>query len=136
MSLTRLHLEKYDRAISAWMALHGRRFLRFALALIFIWFGALKPFFASPANDLVKRTVYWISPDIFLPVLGWWEVAIGVCFLFRPLLRLGLLLLALQLPGTFLPLVLLPEVCFQHFPWAPTMEGQYILKNLLIIGAA
>jgi uncharacterized membrane protein YkgB len=122
--------------LSAWMERHGRRVLRFAVAVIFIWFGALKPFFASPANDLVKRTVYWISPDIFMPILGVWEVAIGVCFLFRRLLRPGLFLLALQLPGTFLPLVLLPEICFQQVPWVPTMEGQYILKNLLIIGAA
>lgn len=125
-----------DRAVSTWMNLHGRVFLRYSVAVIFIWFGALKPFFASPANELVKRTVYWIQPDIFLPILGWWEVAIGICFLFRPLLRAGLLLLALQLPGTFLPLLVLPHVCFERIPFVPTMEGQYIIKNLLIIGAA
>ena len=128
--------EEWDNRISQWMDRHGRRFLRYALAVIFIWFGALKPFFASPANDLVKRTVYWFPPEIFLPILGWWEVAIGVCFLFRPLLRLGIFLLALQLPGTFLPLVLRPEICFARFPFELSMEGQYIVKNLLIIGAA
>lgn len=115
---------------------HGRRFLRLALATIFIWFGALKTIDASPANDLVKRTIYWLPPEQFLPFLGWWEVVIGLCLLFRPLLRVGLLLLALQLPGTFLPLVVLPEVCWERFPFRLTMEGQYIFKNLLIIGAA
>ena len=110
--------------------------LRMALSLIFIWFGALKIFSASPADDLVRRTIYWLRPEIFLPVLGGWEVLIGVCLLFRPLLRMGLLLLALQLPGTFLPLIVLPEVCFARFPFELTMEGQYIFKNLLIIGAA
>jgi uncharacterized membrane protein YkgB len=127
---------RWDREISAWMYDNGRLLLRLALAIIFIWFGALKIFQASPADDLIKRTVYWLRPEMFLPILGGWEVAIGVCLLFRPLLRVGGLLLALQLPGTFLPLVVLPEVCFERFPFVLTMEGQYIIKNLLIIGAA
>jgi uncharacterized membrane protein YkgB len=129
-------LQRWDRRISGWMAHYAPWLLRLALAVIFIWFGALKTSHASPANDLVKRTIYWLQPDVFLPFLGWWEVLIGVCLLFRPLLRAGLLLLALQLPGTFLPLVMLPEVCFAAFPFHLTMEGQYIIKNLLIIGAA
>src|SRR5688500_822521 len=95
-----LRLEKWDEAISTWMNHHGRRLLRFSLALLFIWFGALKTLGASPANDLVSRTIYWLPPQVFLPILGWWEVAIGVCLVFRPLLRLGLLLLFLQMPGT------------------------------------
>lgn len=110
--------------------------LRWALALVFVWFGLLKPFGSSPANDLVKRTIYWLPPETFLPVLGWWEVVIGVCLAFRPLLRLGVLLLFLQMPGTFLPLFILPEVCFRSFPFELTMEGQYIVKNLVLIAAA
>lgn len=109
--------------------------LRFSLAIIFIWFGALKPFGQSPAVELVTKTIYWFDPQIFIPILGFWEVAIGVCLLFRPLLRVGLFLLALQMPGTFLPLVLLPEVCFTTFPFDLTLEGQYIIKNLVLIGA-
>jgi uncharacterized membrane protein YkgB len=109
--------------------------LRFSLALVFIWFGALKPFGQSPAVELVTKTVYWFDPAIFIPILGLWEMAIGVCLLFRPLLRVGLFLLALQMPGTFLPLVLLPEVCFTTFPFDLTLEGQYIVKNLVLIGA-
>lgn len=129
-------LARWDEAISTWMDRHGRRFLRYALALVFIWFGALKPFDDGPANDLVRRTIYWLPPDTFLPILGWWEVAIGVCLLFRPLLRLGLILLFLQMPGTFLPFVIVPERCFQRFPFVLTLEGQYIVKNLVLIGAA
>lgn len=55
--------------------------------------------------------------------------------LLKPLHRPGLFLLALQMPGTFLPLVLLPEVCFVNFPFDLTLEGQYIVKNLVLIGA-
>ena len=109
--------------------------LRFSLAIIFIWFGALKPFGQSPAVELVTKTVYWFDPQIFIPILGVWEMAIGICLLFRPLLRVGLFLLAVQMPGTFLPIVLLPEVCFTTFPFDLTLEGQYIVKNLVLIGA-
>lgn len=69
-------------------------------------------------------------------MLGWWEIAIGVWLAIPPLTRLGILLLALQMPGTFLPLILLPNVCYNGAPWNLTLEGQYIIKNLVIIGAA
>jgi uncharacterized membrane protein YkgB len=110
--------------------------LRISLGIIFIWFGALKVFAESPANDLITKTIYWFDPAIFIPVLGVWEMAIGICLLIPALTRVGLFLLALQMPGTFLPLILLPEVCFTSFPFDLTLEGQYIIKNLVLIGAA
>jgi uncharacterized membrane protein YkgB len=129
-------LNDIDRRIAGWMEKYGYLVLRISIAIVFIWFGILKPLGVSPAENLVRETVYWIDPDIFVPFLGWWEVAIGVTLLFRPLVRIAILLLFLQIPGTFLPLVLLPEVTFSHFPYALTTEGQYIIKNLIIIGAA
>jgi len=110
--------------------------LRGSVATIFIWFGALKPLGISPAAELVANTVYWMPPEIFVPILGVWEVAIGICLLYRPLIRIGLLLLFLQMIGTFLPVVLLPDVVFATFPYGLTIEGQYIVKNLVVIGAA
>ena len=73
-----------------------------------------------------------------MKVIGWWEVAIGVAFLFKQTTRIAIGLMAMQMAGTFMPLVLLPEVTFQpgRIPYGPTMEGQYIIKNLLIISAA
>ena len=129
--------EKFDQFFIAFSAKYGVPFLRFAIGVVFIWFGVLKTIgHLSPAFDLVAATVYWLTPEIIVPLLGLWEVGIGVCFLIPPLTRLGILLLALQMPGTFLPLVLLPEVCFNVFPFGLTLEGQYIVKNLVIIGAA
>ncbi|HII88865.1 TPA: hypothetical protein HA253_04670, partial [Candidatus Woesearchaeota archaeon] len=84
----------------------------------------------------VIKTVYWFDPAWFYPLLGWWEVLIGVCLLFRPLIRLGIFLMALQMAGTFLPLILLPEIVYTQIPWGLTLEGQYIVKNLVLIGAA
>ena len=134
--LERLGLDPLDRRISGWMHRHGLSILRIGLAVVFIWFGLLKPLGMSPAEALVRRTVYFIPPDVFLPILGWWEVAIGVGLLYRPLYRAAILLLFLQMPGTLLPLVLLPEVCFTQVPWGLTLEGQYIIKNAVLIGAA
>ena len=110
--------------------------LRISLGVIFVWFGLLKVFGESPANDLITKTVYWFNPDVFIPILGLWEAAIGICLLVPFFNRIGLFLLALQMPGTFLPLILLPEVCFISFPFNLTLEGQYIVKNLVLIGAA
>jgi uncharacterized membrane protein YkgB len=119
----------------------GTPALRLALALIFIWFGLLKPLGLSPAEPLVLATVDALpvlSPHAWLIVIGWWEVLIGVTFLHPVTIRIAIALLALQMFGTFLPLVLLPDVTFQpgRIPYGLTMEGQYIIKNLLVIAAA
>ena len=133
--------DEIDRRIAAFMRQSGVTALRWSLAVIFIWFGALKTIGLSPAAPLVEATVGWLpllSPAAWVGVIGWWEIAIGVTFLFRSTIRLAIALLALQMAGTFLPLVMLPGVTFQpgKAPYAPTIEGQYIIKNLLIISAA
>ncbi|MUP45753.1 DoxX family membrane protein [Gramella sp. BOM4] len=129
-------IRKLDYKISRWMYVYGKSILRYALAVIFIWFGALKITGDSPASNIVEITVFWFDPEVFIPILGIWEVLIGVCLLFKKLIRLALLLLVFQMPGTFLPLIIHPDICFIEFPFKLSMEGQYIIKNLIIIGAA
>jgi len=128
--------EQVDPVIAGWMERNGIRLLRISLGIIFIWFGALKTVGMSPAQELVARTVYWFPPEIFIPILGWWEVLIGVGLLIRPMVRLAIALLFLQMPGTMLPLFLLPDICFTSVPFGLTIEGQYIIKNLILISAA
>ena len=109
----------------------------FALGgVVFLWFGALK-FFpgVSPAEGLVRHTVYFVDPDLFIPVLATRESFIGIGLICGRLLRVTLLLLFLQMPGTALPLVILPDVVWTTFPYGLTLEGQYIVKNLVLIGA-
>ncbi len=130
-------LDTFDRFVVWTMDAVGIQFARLALGVVFIWFGALKMIGElSPAYDLVAATIYWLTPEIIIPLLGLWEVAIGVAFLVPRLTRLALLLLIPQMPGTFLPLVLLPEVTFTLVPFGLTLEGQYIVKNLVIIACA
>jgi len=89
----------------------------------------------SPAEGLVRNTIYFIDPDIFVPILAGWEVLIGIGLITGKFMRVTLLLLYLQMPGTALPLILLPDVVWNIFPYGLTLEGQYIIKNLVLIGA-
>ena len=129
-------VRQLDLKISRWMYVFGKPILRYSLAIIFVWFGYLKIIGESPAEDIVAATVFWFDPEIFIPVLGIWEVVIGLFLCFRKTVRLAILLLVFQIPGTFLPLIILPEQSFNEFPLKLSMEGQYIIKNLIIIGAA
>ena len=125
-----------DRKITYWMAKYGLRLMRIGLGAIFLWFGALKLVPGlSPAEELVRNTTYFVNPDWFIPVLALWEMAIGIGLIFGIFMRLTLLLLFLQMPGTALPLVILPEVVWTQFPFGLTLEGQYIIKNLVLITA-
>jgi uncharacterized membrane protein YkgB len=110
--------------------------MRIGLGVVFFWFGALKLVPGlSPAEELVRNTTYFVNPDWFIPVLAIWEMAIGVGLMLGKFMRLTLLLLFLQMPGTALPLVVLPEAVWTQFPYGLTLEGQYIIKNLVLIGA-
>jgi uncharacterized membrane protein YphA (DoxX/SURF4 family) len=129
--------EKVDVAITNWMANNALLIMRVGLGVIFLWFGALKFFPGlSPAEELVRNTVYFVDPDLFIPVLAAWEVIIGLGLIAGKFMRITLLLLFLQMPGTALPIVLLPEVVWTQFPFGLTLEGQYIVKNLVLIGSA
>ena len=129
-------VKKFDLTLIRFLNKVSMPALQISLGVIFIWFGLLKVAGDSPANELITKTVYWFNPDIFIPILGIWEALIGICLLVPSFIRVGLALLALQMPGTFLPLILLPEVCFQSNIFDLTLEGQYIVKNLVLIGAA
>jgi len=128
--------ERLDRWMVAFMGSHGIRLLRISLGIVFIWFGILKVVGRSPVYDLVARTVYWVSPEFFIPFLGVWEVVVGLGLLFAIALRLTLFLFWLQLAGTFLVLLLQPQIAFQHGnPLLLTTEGEFVIKNLVLISA-
>ncbi|MGB0744011.1 MAG: hypothetical protein ACPGSB_05755 [Opitutales bacterium] len=134
-------IDVLDHRITAFMRGFYPTAIRLSFAVIFIWFGLLKPLGLSSAEPLVLSTVAWmpfLSPASWLAVIGWWEVAIGLLFFSRRTTRIAILLLFLQMGGTFLPLFILPEVTFQQggAPFLPTMEGQYIIKNIMILSAA
>jgi uncharacterized membrane protein YkgB len=135
-------LDRIDRRITELMADHGLTLLRLAIGVVFFWFGILKFFpAASPAEELAGRTIQALTGGFLpsataLPILAVWEVAIGVGLLLGRWMRPVLLLLLVQMIGTITPLFLFPTETFKIFPVAPTLEGQYIIKNIVIVSAA
>jgi uncharacterized membrane protein YkgB len=110
--------------------------MRIALAIVYIWFGGLKIIGLSPAGDLVEHTVFWFKPQIFIPVLGICEVTIGLGLLIKRFVPITILLLLLHMIATLFPLFILTDACFDTFPYRPTLVGQYIIKNLVLVAGA
>ena len=112
---------------------------RFGLFVIFFWFGALKVVGLSPASDLVQnlfeQTISFMSFGTFIILFGLFECLIGILFVIRGLERVVIPLLFLHMITTFMPLFMLPAVTWSGF-MVPTLEGQYIIKNILIIATA
>ena len=135
-------LDRLDQRITSTLAAIAVPALRLSLGFVFVWFGVLKFFEGvSAAEPLVTRTVEvlsfgLVSPEVALPVLAAWEVVIGIGLLTGWFLRVTLALLALQMVGALAPLVLFPDQVFSVPVIVPTLEGQYIIKNLVLIAAA
>jgi uncharacterized membrane protein YkgB len=125
-----------DSALAAWCRRLGVPLARAAILVVYAWFGALKIFGMSPANPLVQqlleRTLPFISFERFILFLGVYEIAIGVVFTIPRLERLAFALVVPHLFMTAGPLVFLPAVAWSGF-LVPTLEGQYIIKNVLVV---
>lgn len=134
--------DQLDRQVTRLMARYGIVLLRVGLGLVFFWFGVLK--FVpglSPAQALATRTIElltfgMIPPAAALLILAAWETLIGLGLISGRFLRTTILLLLMQMAGTITPLFLFPGETFTVVPIAPTLEGQYIIKNIVLIGAA
>lgn len=114
-------------------------FSRVSLFGIYFWFGALKVVGLSPASTLVQqlfeRTIPFMSFGTFIVLFGLFECLIGILFLIKGAERVAFALLIVHLITTLGPLLIVPEATWQGF-LVPTMEGQYIIKNLVILAVA
>jgi putative oxidoreductase len=129
-------LEALDAIILRTLDRAALPILRLSLAVVFLWFGGLKIFGVTPVADLVAKTVYWLDPQWVVPLLGILEVVVGVGLLLRRALRLVLALFVLQMLGTFLVLIVQPEIAFQGSnPLLLTTEGEFVIKNLVLLSA-
>jgi len=128
-----------DKLLIRTLSLVGTPLARAALFIVYFWFGILKLFGTSPANPLVgsllEKTLPFISFDTFIIGFAMYEMLIGIFFLVPGLERVAIAFLVPHLIMTALPLVLLPSLTWQG-PFVPTLEGQYIVKNLTIVALA
>lgn len=133
--------EAIDRRVTHWLAEHGLTILRVSIGLIFVWFGFLK-FWPnlSAADQLATETIDRLSlgivtGDVARVLLALLETTIGIGLVTGKFMRLTLLMLLGQMLGTVTPLFLFPSVTWSD-PLVPTLEGQYILKNIVLVSAA
>jgi putative oxidoreductase len=111
--------------------------LRGSLGLTFVWFGALKlageP--TLPAS-LIAAITPGVDPDLSVPLVGAFEVVLGTGLLVGRFMPVWLAAAALQLSGTFLVLVLRPDVAFVGGnPLLLSVEGEFVVKNLVLLAA-
>jgi uncharacterized membrane protein YphA (DoxX/SURF4 family) len=130
-----------DERITSFMKRYGILFLRISVGIVFLWFGVLKFFPGlSPAQEIATATIErltfgFIQANVALIILATWETLIGIGLIFGAFLRVTLFLLFAQMLGTMTPLLLFSAETFTRLPYAPTFEGQYIIKNLVLISA-
>ncbi len=115
--------------------------LAISIGIIYLWFGSLKFFPAlSPAENLAKNTIHeltfgFISDSLSIVLLAILEVGIGVLLLFNLWRRTIVIIALCHMALTFTPLLLFPLESFQEPPLVPTLLGQYIGKNFVIVAA-
>ncbi len=134
-----MDIEKIDERLIRFFKRIAEPLARFGLFVIYFWFGLLKVFGVSPADTLVQnlfeRTIPIIPFGTFLIAFGIFEMAIGVLFMIRGAERVVIPLLFIHMITTFIPLFALPQETWSGL-FTPTLEGQYIIKNLALIAAA
>lgn len=133
------------RAIEAvchrFLVTHSIAMLRISLGVVFLAFGVLK-FFpgVSPAQNLVEQTTHLLTFGLLpaaaaLVLVAAMECAIGLCLVTGRLMRPAIYLLGAQLIGILSPLILLTGRLFDGPHGAPTLEGQYVLKDIILVAA-
>ncbi|MEK7648892.1 MAG: hypothetical protein AAB400_03160 [Patescibacteria group bacterium] len=128
--------QKIDSLFITEMHQWGIPLLRYALAIVFIWFGLLKVMNASPAAPIIAATYWFLPQSAFMAVLGIWECLIGILLMAHRGLRVALLLLWLQMLGIFIALLLYPPMFFGSNPFLLTFEGEFVIKNIVLIAAS
>ncbi len=131
-----ISLSEIERRVAALMRPFSLPLLRVSLGVVFIWFGALKVINATPVATLVAGTMPWVDPAWFVPLLGAIEVVVGLALIAGRRLTAVSCILVGHLAGTFLVLLMQPQVAFQHGnPLLLTTEGEFVVKNVVLISA-
>ncbi len=124
-----------DRLIRA-LRHNGILLLRVVVGGVFLWFGALKLADASPAAPLIAKTVPFLPATPTVLALGVVEVLIGLGLLTGWAIRVTLLLFLVQMLGTLIPLIALPETVYEAGnPFRLSLVGEFLLKNFVLISA-
>ena len=119
------------------MKIKSADLIKYSLSIVYIWFGLLKVLGVSPVQNLVQGTYPSFPEPTFMMVLGIWEVAVGILLLNRKTLKLGILLMWLQMGGIFFGVLLSPSYYFQNMNLLfLSANGEFVVKNLTLLAAS
>lgn len=116
-----------------------KNLLLISLGIVYLWFGVLKFFpHLSPAEALAKNTIDKLTMgmmpvDIALVLLAIWETAIGIMLIFNIYRRFAIPFALLHIVLTFTPMIFFSDEIFSNGAFIPSLVGQYIIKNIIII---
>ena len=110
--------------------------LRLSLATVFFWFGVLKVANVSPVASLLRASIPFLATTPYLEILGIAEIAIGFALLVNRLARQATVLMVLHLLGTLSLFVIAPSMIFAPTFPVLTMDGEFVLKNVVLITSA
>ncbi len=127
---------KHDHKIINFMKKYGESIEIYLLSGYFIWFGLIKVFGGKSASSIIAKSIYWIEPSSGVQLLGIWESLIGACLLIEKTRRVAIFLLVIRVPGVILALIYHYEECFPSSFLEPSIQGQYLIKQLTLVGAA
>lgn len=132
-------LTSFDTRVIAFFKSTAIPLARIALFIVFFWFGAIKLLGLSPAGPLAEAlTARTVGVELFGPLfilLAAVECVIGLLFLVPKAVRVVIPLLFFHMIIVCSPLILVPELTWQA-PLVPSLEGQYIVKNIVIVAVA
>ena len=134
-----MNIKNVDLKVINWLRVAFLPMARIAIFIIYFWFGILKLFDLSPAGSiayaLVNKTVGPAHFELLFHGLALFECLIGILFLFPKLTRIVIPLLLIHMITVCSPLILVPDQTWSRW-FVPTLEGQYIIKNVAIIALA
>lgn len=134
-----MNINKLDKKLIKFFQRTYIPLARIAFFIVFFWFGLLKLTGISPAEsmaeELIATTIGSQYFDVLFKLLAIIECAIGILFLIPKAVRVIIPILFIHMIIVCSPLFLLPSYTWQSL-LVPTLEGQYIIKNIVIIALA
>lgn len=125
-----------ERAFLAFVEDYSLAMLQYSMVVVYVWFGLLTVTGMSETAGLIADAFPFVPTGVFLTVLGGWEIAVGLALLSRRTVRLAAVLLAVHAAAVMPTLVLFPNETFTHFPYAPSFEGVYIIKDWVLLAGS
>ena len=135
IDLLKRRYTRLERRVVRWLARHSLKWVRIGIGIVFLWFGVLNLLPNSPVKHLFIEALPGLPPENVMIIVGLLDIATGICFILGRFMRLLVVWVVILAGGTLIGFVARPELMFKTPPLVFTLEGQYILKNMIVLAA-